>query len=91
MPKSQYLYISSKNRHSSDKKYNFRVNLNNPIVCNSNEGINVSVIGFSMLNTDYNCKGLTFSFQEIHFALDALRCLNCHADYSFHTATLDLR
>ena len=68
MPKSQYLYISSKNRDSSDKKYNFRVNLNNPIVCNSNEGINVSVIGFSMLNTDYNCKGLTFSFQEIHFA-----------------------
>ena len=60
MSKSHYIYINSKNRNSGEKIYNFNVYLKNPIVVNKNQGINCSVVGFSMLNTDYNCKGLFF-------------------------------
>ena len=34
----------------------FNVILNNPIIINRNQGINISVVGFSMMNTDYNLK-----------------------------------
>jgi hypothetical protein len=64
MAKSYYLYISSKNRNENEKKYNFRVRLNNPIVCNRDEGLNISVCGFSMLNSDYNCKNFSFTITK---------------------------
>ena len=60
MSKSYYIYINSKNRNNNEEIYDFNVYLNNPISCNRNQAINVNVIGFSMLNTDYNCKGLYF-------------------------------
>jgi hypothetical protein len=64
MPKSYYLYISSKNRNENENKYNFRVKLNNPIICNRDEGLNISVCGFSMLNSDYNCKKFSFYLKQ---------------------------
>ena len=67
MSKSHYVYISSKNRSSNEKIYDFNVLLNNPIILNRNQGVNISVVGFSMLNTDYNLRGLSFIIQEVHF------------------------
>ena len=67
MSKSNYIYISSKNRSSNEKIYNFNIILNNPIIVNRNQGINISVVGFSMLNTDYNLKNCFFYIQEIHY------------------------
>lgn len=63
--KSNYIYINSKNRNSTEKIYNFNVILNNPIIVNKNQGINCSVIGFSMLNSDYNLKGVYFKVDEV--------------------------
>lgn len=65
--KSHYIYISSKNRGSNEEIHDFNVLLNNPIIVNRNQGINISVVGFSMLNTDYNLRGLSFYIQEIHY------------------------
>jgi hypothetical protein len=67
MSKSNYIYISSKNRNSNENIYNFNVILNNPIIVNRNQGINISVVGFSMLNTDYNLKNCSFYIQELHY------------------------
>lgn len=64
MSKSHYIYISSKNRHSNEYIYDFNVLLNSPIIVNRNQGINISVVGFSMLNTDYNLRGLSFYLNE---------------------------
>lgn len=64
MSKSNYIYISSKNRSLSEKIYNFNVILNNPIIVNRNQGINISVVGFSMLNTDYNLKNCSFYLHQ---------------------------
>lgn len=63
--KSNYIYISSKNRNASEKIYNFSVILNNPIIINRNQGINISVDYFSMLNTDYNLKGVYFKVDTV--------------------------
>lgn len=63
MSKTNYLYINSKNRSSNEKIYDFTVLLNNPINLNRNQAVNISVIGFSMLNTDYNLKGCNFALQ----------------------------
>jgi len=65
MIKSNYIYISSKNRQTNEKIYNFNVILNNPIIVNRNQGINISVDYFSMLNTDYNLKGVYFRLDEV--------------------------
>lgn len=65
MTKSHYIYINSKNRNVNDKIYDFNINLKNPITCNRNQGINCSVIGFYMLNTDYNLKGVSFKIDEV--------------------------
>jgi hypothetical protein len=67
MSKSHYIYISSKNRSSNERIYDFNVLLNNPIILNRNQGMNISVVGFSMLNTDYNLKSASFIIQEVHF------------------------
>lgn len=64
MSKSHYIYISSKNRSSNEKIYDFNVLLNNPIIVNRNQGINISVVGFSMMNTDYNLRGLSFYLNQ---------------------------
>lgn len=66
MSKSHYIYISSKNRNSNEKIYDFNVLLNNPIIVNRNQGINICVVGFSMLNTDYNLRNLSFTIQELY-------------------------
>lgn len=66
MSKSHYIYISSKNREINEKIYNFNVILNNPIIVNKNQGINLSVDYFSMLNTDYNLKGVYFRIDELN-------------------------
>ena len=63
--RSHYIYINSKNRNSNEKIYKFNVILNNPIMCNRNQAMNISVIGFSMINTDYNLKGISFSIDEV--------------------------
>lgn len=63
--KSNYIYISSKNRQTNEKIYNFNVILNNPIIVNRNQGINLSVDYFSMLNTDYNLKGVFFKVDSV--------------------------
>ncbi len=65
MSKSHYIYINSKNRSPNEKIYNFNVYLKNPIVVNRNQGINCSVVGFSMLNIDYNLKGVYFKVDEV--------------------------
>ena len=65
MNRSHYIYINSKNRNVNEKIYNFNVYLNNPIICDKNEGMNLSVVGFSMLNTDYNLKGVYFKVDEV--------------------------
>lgn len=65
MNKSHYIYINSKNRSPNEKIYNFSVYLKNPIVVNRNQGINCSVVGFSMLNIDYNLKGIYFKVDEV--------------------------
>lgn len=67
MSKSHYIYISSKNRSSNEEIYDFNVVLNNPIIVNRNQGINISVVGFSMLNTDYNFRDVIIKIQEIHY------------------------
>lgn len=67
MSKSHYIYISSKNRSLNEEIHDFNVLLNNPIIVNRNQGINISVVGFSMLNTDYNLRDLSFFIQEIHY------------------------
>lgn len=63
--RSHYLYINSRNRNDNEDIYNFNVFLNNPIICDKNEKMNISVVGFSMLNTDYNLKGVSFSIDEV--------------------------
>lgn len=65
MTKSHYIYINSKNRNIDDKIYDFKINLKNPIICNRNQGINCSVIGFYMMNTDYNLKSVSFQVDEV--------------------------
>lgn len=65
MTKSHYIYINSKNRNINDNIYDFNINLKNPISCNRNQGINCSVVGFYMLNTDYNLKGVSFQVDEV--------------------------
>lgn len=64
MSKSHYIYISSKNRSSNENIYDFNVLLNSPIIVNRNQGINISVVGFSMLNTDYNLKNCSFYLNQ---------------------------
>jgi len=66
--RSHYIYINSKNRNTNESIYNFNVYLNNPIICDKNEMMNISVVGFSMMNTDYNLRGLSFKIQELHFS-----------------------
>ena len=65
MPKSHYIYINSKNRDKDETIYNFNIKLKNIITCNKNQGFNISVIGFSMLNSDFNLRNIKFKVYSV--------------------------
>ena len=49
------LYINSANRSQLDKVYDFSIFFDNDeLIINPNEGVNVNVVSFSMLNSMYN-------------------------------------
>jgi hypothetical protein len=50
------------------KKSNFKVILKNPIICDRNQGFNISVIGFSMLNSDYNLRNVYFKVDSVRLS-----------------------
>ncbi len=54
------LFINSANRAKSDNSYNFSIYFDNEeILVNPNEGMNVNVVSFSMLNSMYNVNKYT--------------------------------
>ena len=54
------LYINSKNKNILDKPYDFTVIFDNEdIVLNPNEGMNVNIVSFSMMNSMYNVNKYT--------------------------------
>lgn len=60
MPSKKFnFFISSKNRDKNEKVYDFNVYLNNQIIVGKNEGININVMSFSMLNSMYNVNSIT--------------------------------
>ena len=63
MPNNYYLYINSKNRDLKESVNNFNVYLTNQLIIGKNEGLNVSVVGFSMLNSMYNINSNNNSYQ----------------------------
>ncbi len=49
------IFINSANRSSTDKSYDFSVFFDNDeILVNNNEGVNVNIASFSLLNSMYN-------------------------------------
>lgn len=64
MPNNNYyLYVSSKNRQSTEDINNFNVFLTNQLYIGKNQGLNVSVAGFSMLNSMYNVNSNNNNYQ----------------------------
>ena len=54
------IYINSANRSSVDKAYDFNMYFNNDeIHVNPNEGVNINVVSFSLLNSMYNINEFT--------------------------------
>ena len=54
------LYINSANRMNNDKTYDFTIYFDNDdILVNPNEGMNVNLVSFSMLNSMYNVNQYT--------------------------------
>ena len=53
------IYINSKNRDVNEKVYDFNIYLKNQIFAGKNEGMNINVMSFSMLNTMYNVNQIT--------------------------------
>jgi hypothetical protein len=54
------IYINSANRNSVDKSYDFNIYFDNDeININPNEGVNVNVVSFSLLNSMYNVNQYT--------------------------------
>ena len=54
------IFINSANRSSTDKTYDFTIYFDNDeISINPNEGVNVNVVSFSMLNSMYNVNEFT--------------------------------
>ena len=53
------IYINSKNRDVNEKVYDFNIYLKNQIFAGKNEGMNINVMSFSMLNTMYNVNPIT--------------------------------
>ncbi len=49
------IFINSANRRSTDKAYDFSILFHNDeIRVNPNEGMNINVVSFSLLNSMYN-------------------------------------
>ena len=49
------LYINSANRVNNDKPYDFTIYFDdNNILVKQNEGLNINLVSFSMLNSMYN-------------------------------------
>ena len=59
------LYINSKNRLSSEKTYDFNLYLQNQIIVNKNQGININVMSFSMINSMYNINETNNTFHIV--------------------------
>ena len=54
------IFINSANRSSTDKPYDFSVFFDNDeITVNGNEGVNVNIASFSLLNSMYNVNEYT--------------------------------
>ena len=54
------IYINSANRSSVDKSYDFNIYFDNDeIHVNPNEGVNINVVSFSLLNSMYNVNQYT--------------------------------
>ena len=54
------IYISSANRNSIEKAYDFNLFFDSDeIIVNQNEGVNVNVVSFSLLNSMYNVNQYT--------------------------------
>ena len=69
MPNQTYhLFINSKNRLGNQTIYDFTVYLKNQIIVGRNQGININVMSFSMLNSMYNVNATiqnnTFTLEE---------------------------
>jgi hypothetical protein len=60
--KTYYLYINSKNRPSNENTYDFNLYLQNQIIVGKNQGLNVSVMSFSMINSMYNINSTNNKF-----------------------------
>ena len=63
------IFINSANRSKNDKPYDFTVFFDNDeIMVNNNEGVNVNIVSFSLLNSMYNInqytKNNTFSLVD---------------------------
>lgn len=85
MTKSHYVYINSKNRNVNEKIYDFKINLKNPITCNKNQGINCSVVGFYMLNSDYNLKGVSFKVDEVDISTTTYTYTIPNGNYNYQS------
>ena len=64
------IFINSANRSSLEKTYDFNLFFDNDeLIVNPNEGVNVSVVSFSLLNSMYNVNQYTsnntFTLQNI--------------------------
>ena len=54
------IFINSANRSSTDKPYDFSVFFDNDeITVNGNEGVNINIASFSLLNSMYNVNEYT--------------------------------
>ena len=53
------IYINSKNRDVNENIYDFNIYLKNQIFAGKNEGMNINVMNFSMLNSMYNVNQIT--------------------------------
>lgn len=69
--KSINAFISSANRESNEKVYDFTVNfVDDVIMCNENQYIKINVISFDMLNAMYNINGTNNSFNILKYDSD---------------------
>lgn len=57
--KKYNIFINSKNRDKNENIYDFNIYLKNQIFVSKNEGININVMSFSMLNSMYNVNSTT--------------------------------
>ena len=57
--KKYNIFINSKNRDKNENIYDFNIYLKNQIFVGKNEGVNINVMSFSMLNSMYNVNSTT--------------------------------